>query len=279
MCLFDHSLRGGSGVQRTSTLYYTLYSTPYSTHNHNMILFKLLIKLYATVLLLSTRTRCLPYKSSEKAYLKYRMYSHISSQSHIYRIFFSGITYCNLWCTKTANLPYDYQNIKCVFLGGMTTYKNINSSSSTSTSIVPISKISTDGFSSSSIVNYKYHFMGCSLYRTSNNIFIDAMIYRMWTSHYHHELLLFCDNDNTSFLLSCELRIYWNDSTSTSTRADSQWCNVPYGSVERQLIQFLNNNFSSNNNNDEFPFEIINMMRGVLKFNNNNGMVIKFAIS
>ena len=36
---------------------------------------------------------------------------------------------------------------------------------------------------------------------------------------------------------------------------------------------------NSNNNNDEFPFEIIKMIRGVLKFNNNDGMVIKLTIS
>ena len=72
-----------------------LYGTPYSTQNHNMILFKLLIKLYATVLLLSTstRTRCLRYQSSENQYRRYRMY----------RIFSSGITYCHHRFPKTAN--------------------------------------------------------------------------------------------------------------------------------------------------------------------------------
>ena len=45
-----YSLRGGSGIY--GTMY--RYSIPYTTQNHTLIIFKLLIKLYTTVLLLST---------------------------------------------------------------------------------------------------------------------------------------------------------------------------------------------------------------------------------
>ena len=67
-------------------------------------------------------------------FVDYRIYHKM-----LYRSFFSGITYCTLWCANTANLLYDYQNIKCVILRyrttclrGMTIYKNVNDSSSIS---------------------------------------------------------------------------------------------------------------------------------------------------
>ena len=122
---------------------YAMYTVRYSTHNHNMILFKLLIKLYATVLLLNTRTRC---SENEYKYLPYCMYSSTSLQSLIYKILFLGGT-----------------NFTDVISSTNTLSIGINSSSILNPCLYMGIFVWDDAFNSSSTVNYyKYRFVDTS---------------------------------------------------------------------------------------------------------------------
>ena len=201
------------------------------------------------------------------------MYSSTSLQSLIYKILFLGGT-----------------NFTEVISSANTLSISINTSSTLSMGII----VWDDAFiNSSSTVNYyKYRFVDSTLYRTNSrtkneiddiitslnnnagtrNIFINAMIYRMPTSPYHQELSLLCYNVYSRELFICDSA---NDySFMTGYRRTKR-----HKCYNDNDYYFINNNFPSTNNNDEFPFGIIKMLRGVLKFNNNDGMIIKFTIS
>ena len=183
----------------------------------------------------------------------------------------------------------------------MTMYQNVNSSANTlSISINTSSTLSMgiivwdDAFiNSSSTVNYyKYRFVDSTLYRTNSrikneiddiitslnnyagtrSILINAMIYLMSTSPYHQELSLLCYNVYSRELFICDSANDYSFMTGYQ-RTKQHKC---YNDND---YYFININFPSTNNNDEFPFGIIKMLRGVLKFNNNDGMIIKFTIS
>ena len=145
-----------------------------------MILFKLLIKLYSTVLLLSTRTRCLCYQSSENKYeyLPYRMYSKLLIKLYATELLLSTRTRC--LCYQSSENEYEYlpyrmysstslQSLiyKILFLGGTNFTEVISSTNTLSISIITSTTLSMgiivwdDAFiNSSSTVNYyKYRFV------------------------------------------------------------------------------------------------------------------------